>query len=268
MATEKRKGSINEVWNENITLKKIRTRKTCEGCKTQYSRSYFFSLHKPKYFQDNKWTCGIKNSVLSTNTPTNDDEIFNDNPFAPNLLDDNESDECGDSSNIEKLRDGMREFIRKRLCKLPDEDITEGNNSDSEEEVWNAISTDDLQMDIEDVQEVPKKVDSNSTHCTSITSLTIWFCLFICTWQSVNMISDTAINQLLNFVFTFLSELCKAHPVFYSLPAIFPGTLYMLWKSLNLRLDNFKKFVVCKKMLFIVHTSRKFNGCGRKGGIC
>lgn len=50
MATEKRKGSINEVWNENITLKKIRTRKTCEGCKTQYSRSYFFSLHKPKYF--------------------------------------------------------------------------------------------------------------------------------------------------------------------------------------------------------------------------
>lgn len=118
MATEKRKGSINEVWNENITLKKIRTRKTCEGCKTQYSRSYFFSLHKPKYFQDNKWTCGIKNSVLSTNTPTNDDEIFNDNPFAPNLLDDNESDECGDSSNIEILRDGMREFIRKRLCKL------------------------------------------------------------------------------------------------------------------------------------------------------
>lgn len=114
-------------------------------------------MHKPKYFQDNKWTCGIKKSVLSTNTPTNDDAIFNDNPFAPNLLDDNESDECGDSSNIEKLRDGMREFIRKRLCKLPDEDITEGNNSDSEEEVWNAISTDDLQMDIEDVQEVPKK---------------------------------------------------------------------------------------------------------------
>lgn len=112
------------------------------------------------------------------------------------------------------------------------------------------------------------KVDSNSTYCTSITSLTIWFCLFICTWQSVNMISDTAINQLLNFVFTFLSELCKSHPVFYSLPAIFPGTLYMLWKSLNLRLDNFKKFVVCKKMLFIVHTSRKFNGCGRKRGIC
>lgn len=204
-------------------------------------------MHKPKYFQDNKWTCGIKNSVLSTNTPTNDDEIFNDNPFAPTLLDDDESDECGDSSNIDKLRDGMREFIRKRLCKLPDEDITEGNNSDSEEEVWNAISTDDLQMDIEDVQEVPKKVDSNSTHCTSITSLTIWFCLFICTWQSVNMISDIAINQLLNFVFTFLSELCKAHPVFYSLPAIFPGIWYMLWKSLNLRLDNFKKFVVCKK---------------------
>lgn len=42
MATEKRKGSANEVGNENITLKKIRTRKICEGCKTQYSRSYFF----------------------------------------------------------------------------------------------------------------------------------------------------------------------------------------------------------------------------------
>lgn len=51
MATEKRKGSINEVWNENLTLKKIRTRKTCEGCKTQYSRSYFFSLHKPNTFK-------------------------------------------------------------------------------------------------------------------------------------------------------------------------------------------------------------------------
>lgn len=243
MATEKRKGSANEVGNENITLKKIRTRKICEGCKTQYSRSYFFSLHKPKYFQDNKWTCGIKKSVLSTN----DDENFNDNSFVPTLIDDDESDECGDSSNIEKLRDDMREFIRKRLCKLPNEDITEGNSSDSEEEIWNAISTDDIQMDIEDVQEVQKKVDSNSTHCTSITSLTIWFCLFICTWQGVNMISDTAINQLLNFVSTFLSELCKSHPVFYSLPAIFPGTLYMLWKSLNLKVDNFKKFVVCKK---------------------
>lgn len=33
MVIEKRKGFINEVWNENIILKKIRIRKICEGCK-------------------------------------------------------------------------------------------------------------------------------------------------------------------------------------------------------------------------------------------
>lgn len=74
----------------------------------------------------------------------NDDEIFNDNFFVFILFDDDELDECGDSSNIEKLRDGMWEFIWKCFCKLLDEDIIEGNNSDLEEEVWNVIFIDDF----------------------------------------------------------------------------------------------------------------------------
>lgn len=182
--------------------------------------------------------CGIKKSVLSTN----DDENFNDNPSVPTLIDDDESDECGDSSNIEKLRDDMREFIRKLLCKLPNEDITEGNSSDSEEEIWNAISADDIQMDVEDVQEVQKsRLKQYPLHVFYfIDNMVLSLHLYMagCEYD---------IGHSNYFVSTFLSELCKSHSVFYSLPAIFPGTLYMLWKSLNLKVDNFKKFAVCKK---------------------
>lgn len=61
------------------------------------------------------------------------------------------------------------------------------------------------------------------------------------------MITDIAVGSILAFLKELLGCILVEHPVLSSLPLLFPGTLYLLWKNIGLKKDNFVKYVVCRK---------------------
>ena len=64
-------------------------------------------------------------------------------------------------------------------------------------------------------------------------------------------------SQILAVMKTFLCTLSQSTVSLTFLAAVFPGTVYMLWKTIELKKDCFTKYVVCK-MCFTLY---RFEDC-------
>ena len=85
---------------------------------------------------------------------------------------------------------------------------------------------------------------------------------FILIWQSITNLSDNGLTWLLQSLFHFLQALNVHIPdeILVELIAVFPCSLYMVRKYLNLNRDNFTKYVVCSKCTKCYH----YDECLRK----
>ena len=72
----------------------------------------------------------------------------------------------------------------------------------------------------------------------------MWFIRFLLIFQSVNYITDSAINALLKFFHVFLKALSKFSDFVAGIESQFPYSLYQLNKKVSFK-NEFKKFVVC-----------------------
>ena len=72
----------------------------------------------------------------------------------------------------------------------------------------------------------------------------MWFIRFLLIFQSVNYITDSAINTLLKFFHVFLKALSKFSDFVAGIESQFPYSLYQLNKKVSFK-NEFKKFVVC-----------------------
>jgi len=79
----------------------------------------------------------------------------------------------------------------------------------------------------------------------SNTSIVTLFSTFLLLWATFYGISAVALNHLIKFLHYALSLLSSASPTIAALLAVFPPSLYMLKKKLNLSKDPFEKYVIC-----------------------
>lgn len=85
------------------------------------------------------------------------------------------------------------------------------NDMDSDEEVWNNISIDDIDLDLQtgDTTDNNTHVENVPNKNVKLGTLLIWFCMFLCTWQAVSALPNSAMNHLLSFLWTFLVSWVK-----------------------------------------------------------
>lgn len=212
--------------------RKKMSRKECPGCKQSFTSRYF-RQHREKYFSNNQWNC-FKSVSENVEVLSQDiDEEFSDSSSDENL-------------SSQGLHDVFQSYVRKHF--------SENNctaESESEDEVWNNASLEDLDLDLQ-TEELFESNDVNvSNPNMKFGTLLMWFCMFICTWQAIFMLPDCVIDNLLSFLSTFFCQIGKESFIFSSLATIFPGSVYLLWKKIGLKKDNFTKYVVCRKCFSI-----------------
>ena len=127
---------------------------------------------------------------------------------------------------------------------LPSSDSC-GDEEDSEE--WHR-DVDDLLEDVAGDEALPEPTHHQSS-VQALTTLLQWFIYVLLFWQATTKLSDNGLEWLLRFLFQFLhvtgitcssEQLCQ-------LALMFPSSLYLLRKFVNLKRDNFVKFAVCSK---------------------
>ena len=82
-------------------------------------------------------------------------------------------------------------------------------------------------------------------------SIIRWILLFLCLWSSFSVISDNALEILLEFLGAFFDSLATV------IAASFPKSLHLLKKQLGIDQDEFMKYVVCPKC----GTSYNYDDC-------
>lgn len=135
-----------------------------------------------------------------------------------------------------------------------------GEEEDSEE--WHR-DLDDLLEDVAGDEALPEPSRHQSS-VQSLTSLLQWFIYFVLFWQATTKLSDNGLEWLLRFLFQFLHILgitCNSHYL-CQLALLFPSSLYLLRKFVNLKRDNFVKFAVCPKCAALY----QLNDCTRLVG--
>ena len=127
-----------------------------------------------------------------------------------------------------------------------DASTSDDDQSGNEDEVWDGVLPECLQRDIEMVSPVPE-AKLKERALTKINTLVFWFLYFLLIWQVTCHISDNGMAWLLRFLVTWLKVLGieVSNELLTSLVAIFPGSLHLMRKFLDLDRDDFNKFVVC-----------------------
>ncbi|CAC5381273.1 unnamed protein product [Mytilus coruscus] len=197
-------------------------RKLCPGCGESFVPRYF-ETHKLKNFQENKWLCGKSSKNDSRDTTS------------AQVLDDLESPDSNEPLGLEIKRHLRTELKRHRI----EHNQTESDDDEDEDEkLWSGISLSDIDGDFtlaEEGGDQPAEDDSPTDDLmTKSTLLFHWLCLFLCSWQSINVLPDSVLANLLSFCTIFLSfngrkRLPGKH--YYNIPP----TIYKLYKNLGLK---------------------------------
>lgn len=219
----------------HIAHRKKLSRKECPGCKQSFSIRYFEQHTKENFESSTRlWKCS-----------KTDFENEPDVQMCEHIDNQSSSD---DNLASYRLSDVFASYVKKNVS----QDFHD-NDMDSDEEVWNNISIDDIDLDLQtgDTTDNNTHVENVPNKNVKLGTLLIWFCMFLCTWQAVSALPDSAMNHLLSFLWTFFSQLGEESVIFSSFAAVFPGSVYLLWKKLGLKKDNFLKFVVCRKCFSI-----------------
>ena len=132
------------------------------------------------------------------------------------------------------------------------EELAEVIDESSGEETW-SMNSENCEQDISDLdsyesEKAPSLPTTN--HDQSVSSsqnaLLMRLIRYILIFQTVNYITDSAINALLKFLHMFLKVLSKFSDYATGIESQFPYSLYQLNKKASFKID-FKKYVVCSK---------------------
>ena len=115
-------------------------------------------------------------------------------------------------------------------------------------QVWN-LDDEDIDTDFPTIPGQLPSVDVNPAQGLreSMNSIIRWILLFLCLWSSFCVISDNALEILLEFLRAVFDSLATVIPSIGSFAALFPKSLHLLKKKLGIDKDEFMKYVVCPK---------------------
>ena len=109
-------------------------------------------------------------------------------------------------------------------------------------QVWN-LNDEDIETDFPTITGQLPSVNVNPTQelRESMNSIIRWILLFLCLWSSFCVISDNALEILLEFLGAVFDSLATVTA------ASFPKSLNLLKKQFEIDQDEFMKYVVCPK---------------------
>ncbi|CAH3161327.1 unnamed protein product [Pocillopora meandrina] len=115
-------------------------------------------------------------------------------------------------------------------------------------QVWN-LADEDINGDFPIIPEQYPSVYVNPAQGLqdSFNCIIRWILLVLCLWSSFSVISDNAMEILLEFLRAVFDSLATVVPGIGSFAALFPKSLHLLKKQLGIDQDNFIKYVVCPK---------------------
>ena len=115
-------------------------------------------------------------------------------------------------------------------------------------QVWN-LADEDIDGDFPIIPEQYPSVYVNPAQGLqdSFNCIIRWILLVLCLWSSFCVISDNAMEILLEFLRAVFDSLATVVPGIGSFAALFPKSLHLLKKQLGIDQDKFIKYVVCPK---------------------
>ena len=113
-------------------------------------------------------------------------------------------------------------------------------------QVWN-LNDEDIDTNFPSIPGQPPSVDVNPSQglrecMNSVLQLIL---LFLCLWSSFCLISDNALEILLEFFRAVFDSLATVVPSVESFATLFSKSLHLLKKQLEIEQDRFLKYVVC-----------------------
>ena len=125
-------------------------------------------------------------------------------------------------------------------------------------QVWN-LADEDIDSDF---PTIPGQSPSVSIYPAqglreSVNCVIRWILLFLCLWSSFCVISDNALEILLEFLRAVFDSMTTIVPAIGSFAVLFPKSLHLLKKQLGIDQDKFIKYVVCPKC----NTLYNFDDC-------
>lgn len=112
-------------------------------------------------------------------------------------------------------------------------------NEDYDEQ-WEEITSEEVERDVSFFT-----IESPQSQNHSSLLLIKWICTFICFWQAMCCLPDSAVEWLLKFLKAVFELIGQQSTFMSALAAALPSSLYLLWRFLKIDRDNFVKYAVC-----------------------
>ena len=115
-------------------------------------------------------------------------------------------------------------------------------------QVWD-VEDEDIDSDFSNFHKHSPSVNVNPLHGLHerVNCIIRWILLFLCLWSSFCVISDNALEILLEFLRAVFESMATVVPVIGSFATAFPKSLHLLKKQLGFDQVKFVKYVVCPK---------------------
>lgn len=115
-------------------------------------------------------------------------------------------------------------------------------------EIWDNLTGDEIDDDLE------IRIRDGDPQENKCVNLVRWISIFICVWQASCCLPDTAVQWLLKFLSAFFKIIAKHCAFMASISSAFPSTLTLLGNFLELKREDFQKYVTCPKcnMLYLL----------------
>ena len=243
-----------------LSSSRLKKRPHCEGCNETFSRK-FFKRHLKENFDEatNTYKCAQlrKESTSESDVEATawDGESVD---FAANDPESNSSADEAANRQMENMFEARKRFSQQNLNESDlrnffDQHESPQSETESSDEDCDIHQDQDIWVEDQELQdlvhgsetdnhEIPVKEDTSSYFCGIIIR---WLCLFIAQWQTNNVVSDTAIGNLLKFLSAILFVISSRCSFLEPLANEFPKTIRCLHSYLDFGSNSFKKFVVC-----------------------
>lgn len=206
------------------SIRKKRTRRPCPTCGSNFA---------PSHYEQHVASCTARSSLTDSEESGSDDYAPSDLPQT--------SDQSDEETNVEEqLHFRIAQQLRKTIHEGDfSEVISEGTD------IFEGVTEDDVDQDLDECVEQQQNIPDDNRSLSI--SIVLFICWFLCVLQTNYRLTDGVVSLILAFLKSLFSVISQECALAATVATIIPGSLYMLWKHLNFKKDNFRRYVVCPK---------------------
>ena len=129
-----------------------------------------------------------------------------------------------------------------------------------ENEIWSEES--DVECELRNDEE-PPSLQPHANHASETqNALAMWMTIIVLFMYMKYHLSEQIISRIFRLLKVFFQVAGCFCSVCANIAVTFPGTLYQALKKHNLKIDHFKRYVVCKRCHQVYHLNECIEGTG------